>query len=61
MKNLKNFSQKLKLNKSKIVDFYQSNHIKGGIVPETSVCALANGTPLNTYTLLCGKDTIDTQ
>ena len=61
MKNLKSFTSKLTLNKAKVVNLHQINQTKGGVIPESGACAAANGTPTNTYTLLCGKDTIDTQ
>lgn len=62
MKTLKNFTQKLNLNSSKIANLTHTHTIKGGIVPETVICANAENNASNTFTLLCGiKDTIDTQ
>lgn len=59
MKTLKNFTQKLNLNTSKVANL---THVKGGLAsPNTAACADAQSRPTNTYSLLCGNDTVDTQ
>lgn len=60
MKTLKNFTQKLNLKTSKVANL---THIKGGLASpnNTSACANAQSNPKNTFTLLCGNDTVDTQ
>ncbi|MEM6686577.1 MAG: hypothetical protein AAF617_12420 [Bacteroidota bacterium] len=61
MKNLKSFTSKLSLNKAKVVNLHTIHQTKGGTNPESGACAMAGGNPTNTFTILCGKDTIDTQ
>ncbi|WP_430411255.1 hypothetical protein [Kordia sp.] len=61
MKTLKNFTQKLNLNSSKIANLSHMRTIKGGIIPQSGTCANANSRPTNTFTVLCGNDTVDTQ
>ncbi|WP_298417403.1 hypothetical protein [uncultured Kordia sp.] len=62
MKTLKNFTQKLNLNSSKIANLTNAHTIKGGLIPLTGACAQkAQSRPTNTFTALCGNDTVDTQ
>ncbi len=62
MKTLKNFTQKLNLNSAKVANLTHVHTIKGGVAaPNTNVCAQAQSNPTNTYTMLCGNDTVDTQ
>jgi hypothetical protein len=61
MKTLKNFTQKLNLNSSKIANLSHVHTLKGGLLPITGACAQAQSRPTNTFTALCGQDTVDTQ
>lgn len=62
MKTLKNFTQKLNLNSSKIASLTHTHTILGGVAaPESGACANAESRPTNTFTILCGSDTVDTQ
>ena len=62
MKTLKNFTHKLNLNSSKVANLSHMHTLKGGLAaPESAVCAQAQSRPTNTYSMLCGNDTVDTQ
>jgi len=62
MKTLKNFTQKLNLNSSKVANLSHMHTLKGGLAaPQSTACSDAQNRAARTFLTVCGNDTVDTQ